>query len=66
MLFSAWLTVQEIEIAWRLDAFEQALLRRRFVREWQAERARLWAVVEARMNFSPSIARDIRDEIVEE
>lgn len=50
----------------RLWDFDQAAQRRRWVREWAIERARLWAVVEARMNFSPSIARDIREFRTEE
>jgi hypothetical protein len=50
----------------RLWVFDQAQQRRQWVRDWERERARLWAVVEARMNFSPSIARDIREWRTEE
>jgi hypothetical protein len=49
-----------------LDGIYCEILRRRFRREWAAEKARLWAAVEARMNFSPAIRRDIAEWRVEE
>lgn len=40
---------------------QQQLLRRLFVAEWEIEKARLWADVERRMNFTSGIWRDIRE-----
>jgi hypothetical protein len=64
--FSAWCACQSARVHVDLDGIYCEILRRRFRREWAAEKARLWAAVEARMNFSPAIRRDIAEWRVEE
>lgn len=61
MALSTLFAVLKAEAADRAEALRLTLLRRRFALEWATERARLWAQVEARMNLSRGIARDIRE-----
>lgn len=61
MSLQALFAVLASEAAERAEALRLALLRRRFALQWEAERARLWAIVERRMNFQRGLARDIRE-----
>lgn len=61
MCFAAFCSIHLDEVQARLTAFDQARIRRQWFRERQAEKARLWAIVEARYDFGAGIARDIAE-----
>lgn len=61
MSYGAFCLLASFDARHRARVVYQDILRARFRREAAALSARLWAQVEARMNFTPGIARDIRE-----
>jgi hypothetical protein len=64
MVFGAWCACQDARIRINLRTLYYDIQRRRFRREWEAEKDRMFARVLA--SFGPAIARDIREWRVEE
>lgn len=49
MLFEAWCICHLFDVRLRLKRYEQERQRRRVLRDWQAEKARLFALVSTRL-----------------
>lgn len=62
MSFDVWCALYLDGVLMRLEAFEAASTRRTWVAEWEAEKARLWAALEAEVG--KNTWRDIRDNVV--
>lgn len=63
MSFAAFCLCHAFDAQSRWDALEQQILRQRSVRQWQAQKARLWRSLESQVG--PGIARDIHEWRVE-